>query len=498
MARKTKAETAQPLLAGHGVVVRAANGDVIRYDPSGLVMRLSDKVIADIAERMGAARGGAGATTAGATPAPTRADPHELLEGIDAWDLRIEGDWLVFTARLPGRQGVRTYRRPLDGGDIIADAPGPLFGILGIGGPRAALATGRRCDFPHHVLAPADDIGAVGHAGVERAGATGSLEALREMTHEALVAETLLSWQLEKFEALPLFLTRVETDSSAMSADLGQGTAFDNLMIAASNLALAAASLGKKPSILAICLDFALEDRSGSATAYRDGMLALMARIEAELAKLGFLKPLFLARFESGSAEITTSAAIEGQWELAWNHGDHHLICSAPGYMFAQDEFDRPTDAARHEMAEMTAAAASARDGWRCPTFHLAEREPDGQAIRVIAQAMGDLVIDAEDPLGAGKTAGFRLIGATNGARITSVSVAPDDAKALLIACDKRPEGGDLKIAYAYGADPRPGSFPANCGAVRDDWELPSATGRVLHRWALPAILPVTPGAGHA
>ena len=27
-------------IAGHGVVVRASNGDVIRYDPTGLVMRL--------------------------------------------------------------------------------------------------------------------------------------------------------------------------------------------------------------------------------------------------------------------------------------------------------------------------------------------------------------------------------------------------------------------------------------------------------------------------
>jgi hypothetical protein len=47
---------------GHGVVVRAPNGDVIRYDPSGLVMRLSDKVIADIALRLGTAprQGGGG------------------------------------------------------------------------------------------------------------------------------------------------------------------------------------------------------------------------------------------------------------------------------------------------------------------------------------------------------------------------------------------------------------------------------------------------------
>jgi hypothetical protein len=40
---------------GHGVVVRAPNGDVIRYDPTGLVMRLSDRVIEDIALRLGTA-----------------------------------------------------------------------------------------------------------------------------------------------------------------------------------------------------------------------------------------------------------------------------------------------------------------------------------------------------------------------------------------------------------------------------------------------------------
>ena len=31
-----------------GVIIRAENGDVIRYDETGLVLRLSDKVIADI------------------------------------------------------------------------------------------------------------------------------------------------------------------------------------------------------------------------------------------------------------------------------------------------------------------------------------------------------------------------------------------------------------------------------------------------------------------
>lgn len=491
-----------PLSAGHGVIVRAANGDVIRYDPSGLVMRLSDKVIADIAQRLGAGVAAPGVAEAAAAPASATqtADPQELLEGIDAWDLRIEGEWLIFTARLAGRQGVRAFRRHRDGGDIIADAPGPLLGILGIGGPRAALATDAKSQFPHHVVAPADDIGAVGHAGVERAGTTNRLECLREMTHEALVAETLLSWQMDKFEPMPLFVTRVETDSSASSADLGQGQAFDNLIVCASNLALAAANLGKKPRILAICLDFALEDRSGSALAYRDGMLALMTRAEAGLGTQGFQKPLFAARFECGSSEITTAEAIEGQWELAWNHGDHRLIFSAPGYMFEHDEFDRPTDAARRQMAEMTAAATSIGDDWRCPVLHLAEREAgdEGRTIRIVAQAMGDLVIDGDDPLGAGGTAGFRLLGATNGAVVKSARIAPDDSKAILLRCDKRPEGDALRVAYAYGADPRPGVYPANCGAVRDDWHLQSATDRRLHRWALPAVLPVTPGTGYA
>ena len=35
-----------------GVIIRAENGDVIRYDETGLILRLSDRVIADIAARL--------------------------------------------------------------------------------------------------------------------------------------------------------------------------------------------------------------------------------------------------------------------------------------------------------------------------------------------------------------------------------------------------------------------------------------------------------------
>ncbi|MEZ5912837.1 MAG: hypothetical protein R3D84_11935 [Paracoccaceae bacterium] len=420
------------------------------------------------------------------------------MEDIDAWDLHRDGDWLVFSARMPGRQGARSFRRPLAGGAIIADAPGPVYGILGLGGARAALANDQASEFPQHILAPADDIGAVGHAGVERAAETAALEPLREMTHEALVAETLLSWQLEKFAALPLFVVRAETDTATSAAELGRGEAYENLLVAAANLSRAAASLGKDARIKAVTLDFALEDQGGDALAYRDGMLALMRRIEEGLARLGYDRPLFLARMESGTAELTGAAAIEGQWELAWNHGDHRLIFSAPGYMFALDEHDRPTPEARREMAEMSAAALAEGDGWHCPRFHLAELLPDEgmKAIRVVARAMGDLVIDAEDPLGAGKARGFALHGAENAVKITSVDHDPKDAQSLILRLDKAPKGSDLRLAYAYGAKPRPGAYPANCGAVRDGWSHIAATGRLLHRWALPCLLPVHPGGG--
>jgi hypothetical protein len=491
LARKSK------LVAGHGVIVKAANGDVISYDQTGLTMRLSDRVIDDIALRLGTSRGDTGPVGSEIGAAASTREVVDLLDGIDAWDPRIDGDWLVFSARLPGRQGVRRYRRPLIGGQVVADTPGPIYGLLGLGGPRAAHAFDGRPDFPQHVLAPADDIGAVGHAGVERAAISAGLEQLREKTREALVADALLNWRLDEFDSLPLIMTRVETDSSATSASLSSGMAFDNMISAAKCLKMAAQSLGKKPKILAILLDFALEEMSGSASAYRDGMLALMSRAEEELGKLGFDRPLFVALFESGTPEVATSAAIEGQWELAWNHGEHRLIFAAPSYMFALDPFDRLTEDAARDAAEMVARAVLAEETWRCPVLHLAERRTTGggKTIRVVARALAPLVIDADDPFDAGKTAGFTLVGAENGAKIKKVECDPTDPMAILVECDKRPQGANLRLGYAN--DPQAGKTRgANAGSLRDDWQLQGRTGRMLHRWALPVVLPITDGGG--
>ncbi len=479
------------------VLVRARNGDVIRFDETGLVLRLSDRVITDIALRLGTVPQ-PGAAVPSARPAGAAGTPDDIrLEDIDIWDVAQEGDWLTFNGRLPGKQGVRRFRLAKQGGDVVADAPGALYAILGIGGARAALGDSRPCDFPQHVLAPADDIGAVGHAGIERAAETPLLEHVRDMTHEALAAETFLNWQLDKHQPLPLFVTRVETDESGRAADLAQGPAYENLIIAAANVQRAAGSLGKTAKLLAVTLDYSLEDASGSAQEYRDGVLALVSRIEDGLATLGFTKPLFVTRFERGSDAFSDHHSIEGQWELIWNHGDHRLLFSAPGYMFRYDDTDRPDSMARQQMAEMTAAAASDPENWQCPTMHLAEVMPceTGARIRLVAQAGGKLVLTQGNAPCADRPVGLHLIGDTTGAAITGVEIDPGDPQTVLITLDRMPAGDGLRLAYAIGSGLEEND-PA-CIALRDEWTLPSATEASLHRWALPCLLPIHKGGSH-
>ena len=73
---RTSPETPSEPQPGHGVLVRARNGDVIRYDSTGLVLRLSDRVIADIAMRLGTPGGGAAAPEPIAGRRPTFRRPR--------------------------------------------------------------------------------------------------------------------------------------------------------------------------------------------------------------------------------------------------------------------------------------------------------------------------------------------------------------------------------------------------------------------------------------
>tara|TARA_R110001592_G_scaffold263372_1_gene528679 strand:+ start:28 stop:345 length:318 start_codon:yes stop_codon:yes gene_type:complete len=104
---------------------------------------------------------------------------------------------------------------------------------------------------------------------------------------------------------------------------------------------------------------------------------------------------------------------------------------------------------------------------------------------------MGAFIIDTDDPLNAGESYGFRFEGDTQEARIVDVRVDTKDRNDLMITCDKPPNGKDLTLCYAVGHPASNDGMPANRGALRDSFAHVSVTGRTLHRWALPAALPV-------
>jgi hypothetical protein len=464
-----------------GVVIRAENGDVIRYDETGLILRLSDKVIADIAARLDLQP--QAVSVAEALPLP------DLPQEVDLWAPRREGDWVFFNANLPGADGPRGYRRHVSGGAILAEARGPLLAVLGIGGARAGLGSPGPARFPWHVLAPADDIGAVGQGGEGEAAATAELEPLRDLTVEALIADELLARRRAESRSLPLIMARTETDTAASSHDLGTGLAVANLDQSCANLQAAAARLGVGAQVLAVVLDYALEDLSGDPVAYRDGMIALMERITRGMAKHGLARPIFLAAFDCGTQGVTKGPGLEGQWELSWNHGDHRLVFAAPSYAFQIDDTGRLTDTGRREKALLLTESLLAVHGggkWLCPTIQLAEQA--GTDIRLVCAAQESLVIDASDPFGAGPLAGFALEGVTNGAVITGVEIDKADARVVVLRCSDRPEG-EVFVTYAHASEPGAGPYPANRGALR------GAFGDgALHRWALPARLRLTGG----
>jgi hypothetical protein len=463
-----------------GVIIRAENGDVIRYDETGLVLRLSDKVIADIAARLELKPQ---AVTAEAQPLP------DLPNDIDLWAPRREGDWVVFQANLPGAEGPRGYRRHVSGGAVIAEARGSVLAVMGIGGARAGLGSPGPARFRWHVMGPADDIGAVGQGGEGEAVATDALEPLRELTVEALIADELLARRRAEHRSLPLMFVRAESDMAATAHELGTGVAVANLDRGFANLVAASARLGVGAQVLAVVLDYTLEDLTGDPLAYRDGMIALMERITRGMAKQGLARPVFLAAFDCGTQTVTRGPGLEGQWELSWNHGDHRLVFAAPSYAFRIDDTGRLTDEGRAEKAVLMTEALLAIHGggkWLCPTIQLAERA--GRDIRLICEAQDGLVIDRDDPFAAGKLAGFALEGVTNGAKITGVEVDKADAKAVVLTCSKQPEG-EVYVTYAHAAAPREGPYPANRGALRGDFG-----DGAIRRWALPARLKLTGG----
>lgn len=388
-------------------------------------------------------------------------DPGAVTGDIDAWNLRARGDWHVFTARLDPSLGPRDYRRTRDLGDIIADAPGPLWAHLAIGGPRRAGFVAGPPRFAHHVLSPGDHLHSVGLEGTGLTDPSRNLQRIPHRSIEALLADRLLTWRADQGRALPLHFVRVETDAAP-----GPGsTAFQNFCTALSSLQAAARALGTHARVGSVGIERVQGDDPARIAAETR---ALMAAVEAELHARNLPRAPFVMFAEGGD-----HPAQQAHWELAWNHRPQRLIIPGPLYGIEQTEFARPTEVGLARMAELTAHALTI-PGWHCPIPLLAEVRK--KRLRVICQSMSPLVLDPDLPHG------FALSGVAKRVAIEAVEIAPDDPRAVILTLDRQIDGERPVLTYASGA--------TASGALRDDWSAPFGDG-ALHRWALPAMLSI-------
>lgn len=469
-----------------GVLLRAQNGDVIGFDETGVRINLADSVIVDIRKRLDLS-------------SDVQIVDANVLGDINAWDVREAEGWYMFHANLPGEQNIGHFRRRVEAqGDsfpcIIANPSTALYGLLSLGGSRRGMTSDEPINFPYHVLATGDDMGAAGSAGTQDVEPTNVVERLREQTRDSMVGDEIVGRRKDEYRSLPVLYVRGETDSSSSIGGLANGPAMSNLRQTTENFCAAASSLNVPAKVLAVGIDFTLEAVVDTADEWLSGMYEIMQNITDMFADNGLRKPLFVAPFEAGTQTTTDHPIIRAHWELAWNKGGHDIVFSAPSYMFALDDFGRATSVARKQMAEMDAFAIEACNSdqeWSCPVLLLAEREEDRCVIRCRAQAMGSMVIDSDDPLNAGSGCGFSFEGCNNNASIVNVAVDSGDTNDLLITCDIAPEGEGLTLLYALAAEASTDGMPANRGAIRDEWQYASKTETALFRWALPAALPV-------
>ena len=145
-----------------------------------------------------------------------------------------------------------------------------------------------------------------------------------------MVADSLLYHAQQERRRLPLYFARAETDGSHSASELARGRAIENVMVCAKNAMSAARNLGKHVALDAVFVDFSLEDVSGDAVDYRDGMLAIFDEISAKFSEIGLGTPRFFTFFECGVLDYLPPNVLEGQWELSWSHAQHDLVFVAP------------------------------------------------------------------------------------------------------------------------------------------------------------------------
>ena len=440
-------------------IIRAKNGDVLAFDDTGLILRLSDQVIADIQGRL------------------STEPPQPGCPDIDAWNIRSSGDWLRFDACLPPFDHTRAYRRRVDGGSVIAEAQGPLLAVLTVGGTAASLGFNGPPRFEHHVIAPADDLGATGACGSHPVPRTDRLQTLDEATPATFLADSLLTQTQATKRPMPLIAARSETDGSTTAAALADGPGMANFATTLGNLSSAARSLGTRLRVRAVTVDFGPEDVTSSVPEFVQGIRNTVDRILEICAASDLPRPVVLLRCDGGPDGPAR------QWELAAHTAGQPTVVTGARYAEDRDTHGRLTRSGAMAQAMLDGAALTrlgAGEGWRCPLPILAERT-DAKTIAVTLLADAPLCFAPGALNTRPAHSGFALTG-PDVPDIHEVLLDPDsDAQVLVRTTGAIPEGAVLE--YATGEVG---------GVLCDDWAMPvPGSDTPLRRWALPALIRV-------
>lgn len=466
-----------------GTLIDTNTGPAIEYDETGLRMRLSDDVINDINNRTNSWIDSA------------------VLGDIDAFGLCRSGEWYIFDARLPGKQGQRRFRRRIDPvadlpPDIIADPTGALFSILSLGGTRRAKMSAELLDFPYHILTFDDGFDAGGSLGTDPTPPFSQLARVRTPNHDSLIADALLDLRFQEMRSLPLIVTRSVATNTTRAGDFFKSPALEEFHMTVQNLKAAAQELGVPAKVLGVGLDFAMEDTLSTSTEWKEAVFEIMDKVSEIFSSENLRKPLFFMNYDCGTMDQYDTPALRAQHDLLWDHGGHSIIFTSPSYMYAQDAFGRLTSGSAIAMARMDAYALEACNQdkeWHCPRILLAERsETDPTAIICRLEVSGSLLIDPDALKQSGPSAGFCLIEDESNAKITEVSVSKTDPSDVIVKCSTAPTGPDLTLGYVIGPNEPSGKDRRRIGALRDDWQDPMPSKALLRRWALPAAIKVT------
>jgi hypothetical protein len=212
------------------------------------------------------------------------------------------------------------------------------------------------------------------------------------------------------------------------------------------------------------------------------GAVAKSIRHDAAVAAGQSSFPHIIVSQSAGTAKDGTSEVILAEGQLDTAHPALGILVATPTYPYARMQ-DMPATlepAAQMRVDELEALAVAARQEnqpWFCPSL----RQAYGRETLVLVEfaALSPLVLETGFH-------GIDIVGASNSPQITNVAITGTTVRLTL---DKVPEGRDVFITYAWGAqrDAATDGKHANQGALRDSWSHPSLLqpGETLHRYAL-------------